>query len=241
MVKKTAQGLMLLAALLGSTSGVLARDLFKNAQFDVYGLFGGSTIVDAQYFDSAGRLYHSRYDPDYKFSLGVAVPYNKFLTIESGFTYGPNNLNLTNTNIFPHTVASGSVVVYPVDVYLGTLSAVVHAPVAFHHFQPYAEAGVEYDRFSPTTGAINTALNQGWASTSIALINHNDKFGFNVGGGLDRKLGKRLTFRIDVRDHLTSSPAFGLPNSYSEAIFPVKGRCNNIIYEAGFLYHLGKH
>ncbi len=106
MVKKTAQGLMLLAALLGSTSGVLARNLFKNAQFDVYGLFGGSTIVDAQYFDSAGRLYHSRYDPDYKFSLGVAIPYNKFLTIESGFTYGPDNLNLTNTNIFPHTVAA---------------------------------------------------------------------------------------------------------------------------------------
>jgi opacity protein-like surface antigen len=240
MLKKTAQGLMVLAALLWSTSGVEARDLLKNAQFDVYGLFGGSTILDARYFDSSGRLYHTRYEPDYKFSIGVAVPYNRFLTIESGFTYGPDNLVLTNTNIFPHTVASGSVVVYPVNVYLGTLSAVVHAPIAPRHFQPFVEGGVEYDRFSPTTAAINTALTQGWASTSTALINHNDKFGFNVGGGLDRKLTKRLTFRIDVRDHVTSSPAFGLPNSYSDARFPIQGRCNNLIYEAGFLYHLGK-
>jgi opacity protein-like surface antigen len=206
---------------------------------DVYGLVGGSTIIDAQYFDSAGRLYHTRFEPSPKFNIGVAVPYNKFLSIESGFSYGPNDLVLTNTNIFPHT-SPLSVTVFPVNVYLGTLSAVVHAPFSARHFQPYVEAGLEYDRFSPTQSAIIDAVQHGWASTSTALINHNDKFGFNLGAGLDRKLTKRLTFRIDARDHVTSSPAFGLPNSYSAAIFPVKGHCNNLVYTAGFVYHLGK-
>ena len=239
MMKKTVQGLMVLAALVWSTGGVQARDLFKNAQFDVYGLFGGSTIVDAQYFDSAGRLYHTRFEPSPKFSLGVSVPYNKFLSIETGFSYGPNDLVLTNTNIFPHTSPS-SVTVFPVNVYLGTLNAVVHAPYTFRKFQPYVAGGVEYDRFSPTQAAVASALRNGWASTSTALINHNDKFGFSLGAGLDRKLTKRLSLRIDARDHVTSSPAFGLPNSYSNAFYAVKGRCNNIVYTAGFVYHLGK-
>jgi len=240
MLKKTVQGLLVLTALLWGSAGVQARDLFQNAQLDVYGLAGGSTIFDAQYFNSAGRLYHTRFDPDYKFSVGGAVPYNKFLSIEAGFTMGPNNLVLTNTNVFPHT-SPGSVTVFPVKDYLGTLSAVVHAPWSWHHFQPYVEAGIEYDRFTPSQSAIIEGVQHGWASTSTALINHNDKFGFNMGLGVDRKLTKRLTFRIDARDHITSSPAFGLPNSYNDgAIFPVKGRCNNAVYTAGFVYHLGK-
>jgi opacity protein-like surface antigen len=239
MVKKTVQGLMVLTALLWSTGGVQARDLLQNAQFDVYGLVGGSTIVDAQYFDSAGRLYHTRFDPNYKFSIGAAVPYNKFLSIEVGYTQGPNNLVLTNTNVFPHT-SPASVTVFPVNDYLGTLSAVVHAPVSYRHFRPYGEVGVEYDRFTPTRSAIIDGVQNGWAATSTALITHNDKFGFNVGGGLDRKLTKRITFRIDARDHVSSSPAFGLPNSYSAADYPVKGHCHDLVYTAGFMYHLGK-
>ena len=71
------------------------------------------------------------------FDIGVDVPYNKFLSIESGFTYGPNDLGPTNTNIFPHTVAAGSVRVFPVHDYVGNLSAVAHAPVSFRHFRPY--------------------------------------------------------------------------------------------------------
>jgi outer membrane protein W len=87
---------------------------------------------------------------------------------------------------------------------------------------------------------MTTALTKGFAADSTAQINHNDKLGINLGVGLDRKLTKRLTFRIDVRDHVTSSPAFGLPNTYSYANYPVSGRANNIVYTAGILFHLGK-
>ena len=95
----------------------------QRCQVDVFVLGGGSTFVDAQYFDSAGRLYHSRFEVGPKFTLGVAVPYGKLLSIETAFTSGPNNLVVTNTNVFPHVG-----VVYPVRVYIGSVSAVVHAP-----------------------------------------------------------------------------------------------------------------
>jgi len=168
----------------------------------------------------------------------VAVPYGKLLSIESAYSSGPNNLVVTNTNVFPHVGVE-----YPIRAYIGSLSAVFHAPVSLFHVRPYAEGGVEYDRFSPTPAAITTAQNQGFASVNTAHITHNDKFGINLGGGLDRKLSKRLTFRIDLRDHITGSPAFGLPpqpNSDSIASFPVSGRAHDLVYTAGILLHLGK-
>jgi opacity protein-like surface antigen len=221
-----------------SVGAAHARDIFQDAKADVFLLGGGSTLVDANYFDSAGRAYHSRFDLGPKFMLGVEAPYGKLLSIETAYSYGPNNLVVTNTNVFPHVGT-----VYPVRVYIGSLSAVIHSPVARFHIRPYAEGGVEYDRFSPTPAAITVAEDQGFGAVSTALITHNDKFGLNVGGGLDRKLTKRLTFRIDLRDHITSSPAFGLPpkpTADSAASFPVPSRAHNIEYTAGLVFHLGK-
>lgn len=239
---KTVQGTMLLAVLLMSTGAVEARDLLKDAQADVFVLGGGSTLVDANNFAEAGRLFHSRFDLGYKFTVGVAVPYGKLLSIETAFTTGPNNLYLTNINIFPHTAAAGAIREYPSRTYIGSLSAVIHTPGSFHHFRPYAAGGVEYDRFSPTPEAI-TAAKSGFGTVSTAIITHNDKFGLNLGCGIDRRFTRRITFRIDLRDHVTSSPAFGLPPVQtvdSLAIFPVKGHANNIVYTAGILFHIGK-
>jgi len=243
MMKKTVQGLMALTVLLLSTGAAQARDILKDAQADVFVLGGASTFVDAQYWNSAERLWHSRFEVGPKYTLGVAVPYGKLLSIETAFTTGPNNFFVTDLNVFPHNQTDGSIREYPVRFYSGSLSGVFHAPITLFHLRPYAEGGVEYDRFSPTTEAITVARNQGFGSVSTALITHNDKFGVNLGGGLDRKLSKRLAFRIDLRDHITSSPAFGLPpqpSFDSMASFPVSGRAHNLEYTAGIVFHLGK-
>ena len=235
---KTMLAWMALGTLLASAASLHARDLLKDAQADIFVLGGASTLVDAQYFKGAGNLYHSRFDFGPKVTVGVAVPYGKLLTIETAFTTGPNNLWLSNVNIFPHHGVE-----YPSRTYIGSLSAVVHAPSSLFHIRPYAAGGVEYDRFSPTPAAVSTARHEGFGAVSTALITHNDKFGVSIGGGLDRRLAKRITFRIDLRDHITSSPAFGLPPVQtidSLAVFPVKGRANNIVYSAGILFHIGK-
>jgi len=238
MMKKTVQGLMALAVLLLSAGAAPARDIVKNIQFDVFVLGGGSTLVDVQNWQSAGRPYHSRFEVGPKITLGVAVPWGKLLSFETAYTYGPNNFYVTNLAVFPHVPVE-----YPVRFYSGSISGVVHAPSSLFHLRPYAEAGVEYDRYSPTPAAITTAKNQGFGAVSTAIINHNNKVGITVGGGLDRKILKRLTFRIDLRDHITGSPAFGLPfksDSGDTAFFPVTGRANNLEYTAGFVFHLGK-
>lgn len=238
MMKKTVQGLMALAVLCLAADAAHARDLTKDIQADVFVLAGASTLVDAQSWTAADHAYHTRSDLGLKYTVGVAVPFGKLLKIETAFTGGPNNLILTDTSLNPrHDI------VYPVRFYSGSVTAVAHSPFAFMHFRPYGAAGVEYDRYSPTQSAMTTAKNLGFASVNTASINHNDKTGIVFGGGLDRKLTKRLTFRIDLRDHITGKPGFGLPLAAtpdSNAYYPLYGRANNIIYTAGFMYHLGK-
>jgi opacity protein-like surface antigen len=239
MMKKTVQGLMALVVLLSSTGAAQARDIFKDAQADVFVLGGGSTLVDAQSWNFASRQFHSRFELGPKFTIGVAVPYGKLLSIETAFTTGPNNLYVTNLNQFPHNPVG-----YPARFYSGSLAAVVHAPFSLFHVRPYAEGGVEYDRYSPTPAAITTAKSQGFAAVSTTIITHNDKVGLSIGAGLDRKIMKRVTFRLELRDHITGSPAFGLPLQPTidslGASYPVAGRANNIEYTAGILFHLGK-
>jgi outer membrane protein W len=133
--------------------------------------------------------------------------------------------------------------VYPVRDYIGSLSAVFHSPVTFKGFRPYAAGGVDYIRFDPTPAAVAYAKNVGFAAVTTATINENSKLGINVGAGVEHKITKRLRLRIDVRDHVTSSPAFGLPpepNESNAVGFPVKGRAHNLEYTAGVVYHVGK-
>jgi hypothetical protein len=238
MVKKIVQGAMALAILAMGTGTAQARDLLKDAQADVFVLGGWSTFVDPQTWQSVA-LYHSRMEQGYKFTIGVSVPYGKLISFESAFTYGPNNLVVENVNIFPH-----SGVVYPVDTYIGSLDGVFHAPFDIKHFRPYAVGGVEYDHYSPTQSATDFALDHGFAGASTTYMTHNDKVGLNVGIGLDRKIVKRLNFRIDVRDHVTGAPAFGIPPKPTfdslGAFYPATGRVNNLVYEIGLVYHLGK-
>ncbi len=245
MKKKIVGGLMVLAVgclSAGAGQAVDLHNLLPGAQLDIFGLAGGSTLVDAQYWLSAGNLFHSRFTAGTKFMIGADVPYGKIVSIETAFTMGPNNMIVTNTDQNPRQD-----ILYRTRFYSGSASALFHAPAVRRLFQvrPYAELGMEYDRYSPTDQAVAYAYNYGFAAVATQVdINHNDKFGLNAGGGLDRKLSKRWTFRIDLRDHICGSPAFGLPyipTTDSAASYPVKGRANNLEYTAGFIYHLGKH
>ena len=238
MVKKIVQGLIVLTALLWAAGAAQAADLLTKMQADIFVLGGGSTLINPHYFVDAGRLYHSQLDYGPKYMVGASFPYGRILSIEMSYMGGPNNLNVTNIQVYPRKG-----VVYPVRVYTGNLSAIIHVPYSFMHLRPYVDGGVEYDRFAPTTAAISYATNHGFASASTASLTHNNKLGVSAGFGVERKLTKRLALRVDLRDHVTSSPAFGLPPSPTSGNpvgYPVIGRGNDIAYTAGIVLHLGK-
>ena len=91
---------------------------------------------------------------------------------------------------------------------------VAHYSRLWRGVRPYGVVGVEYDIFSPTTSAQTLAKTQGFAVAPSATLASQGKPGFNFGGGFDYKVASKVDLRIDVRDHLTGSPTYGLPIVY---------------------------
>ncbi len=113
---------------------------------------------------------------------------------------------------------------------------VAHAPRSFLGFKPYLAAGLEYDRFSPV--GPSSDIFSGFVNVALGAAN---KVGVNYGGGVDMKLLPYLNLRLDVRDHLTSTPTYGLPSSSSTGpYFPVSGAAHDLEYSAGIVLHFKK-
>ncbi|MGD1156580.1 MAG: outer membrane beta-barrel protein [Terriglobia bacterium] len=232
MTKKTVQGLMVAAALCFSTVAAHARDL----SFDVFVMGSGSTLFDTRYFGSADEKYRSSYATAVKYVVGVEVPLGKILGVEAAYASGPNDLRVTNISLNP-TVTT----VYGVRNNVGSVDLVAHAPFSRFGFRPYLAVGWDYHRFAPTLVGKTQAESQGFGAVSTATLVATNKLGVNCGGGVEHKISRRVSFRLDVRDHLTGSPTFGLPaQAPTGAIFPVSGLAQNVVYSAGIVVHFGK-
>jgi hypothetical protein len=232
MTKKTVQGLMVAAAVGFSTVAAHARDV----RFDVFVMGSSSTLFDTRYFGSADEEYRSSYATAVKYVVGVEVPLGKILGVEAAYASGPNDLRVTNTSLNP-TVTTA----YSARNNVGSVNLVAHAPFARLGFRPYLTVGWDYHRFAPTLAGKEQAESRGFGAVSTATLSATNKLGVNCGGGIEHKIFRRVSLRLDVRDHLTGSPTFGLPAQASTgATFPVSGLAQNVVYSAGIVVHFGK-
>ena len=243
MLKRQVVSAMTLVLLFCSHSNALdLRPNWKNLNISFFGMVGGSTLFDSRYFKSADEVYHSSYTTGNKIVFGTGVPINNIFTIETSYMVGPNTLLVTNTSHNPHTFIE-----YPMRSHSLSIGGTARSPVAILSFRPYAAAAWDYTRYAPTLAAnviannISGSPNGGFGAVSTAQLNEDKKIGLSIGVGLEHKISGRLNLRIEARDHVTTSPNFGLPSSGSTtAIFPVGGYANNIVYSIGFIYRIGK-
>jgi outer membrane protein W len=230
--RKTAQVVVAAVALCLSTVAAHARDI----RFDVIVMGGGSTVFNTTYFTSADERYRSSYATDARYTVGIEVPLGKILAVEATYSSGNNNLRVTNTSLEPDQTIQ-----YGVRNKVGSVGLVAHAPFSRWGFHPYATLGWDYHRFAPTLAGKKEAEAQGFAAAGWAKLKFTDKLGLNCGVGVERKISRRLSLRLDVRDHFSGSPTFGLPpQSSTSAIFPAKGLAQNVVYSAGLVIHFGK-
>jgi outer membrane protein W len=233
MTKKTVQGLMVAATLCFSTVAAQARDLMS---FDAFLMGGGSTVFNTWSFVGADEKYRSSYVTAAKYVVGFDVPLGKILGIEVAYASGHNDLRLTNVTLYPEVSTQ-----YSVRNNVGSAGLVAHAPFSRFGFRPYLAVGWDYHRYAPTLAGKEHAILVGFGAVSTATLVTSNKLGVNGGGGLEHKISQRVTFRLDIRDHLTGSPTFGLPaHATTSAIFPVRGFAENVVYSAGIVVHIGK-
>jgi Outer membrane protein beta-barrel domain len=195
----------------------------------------GSTLYDTNRFTVNTNDFRSAFSSGGKVIFGGEYSFTKILGFEGSYAYGPNDLRLTNTSN-----TSSPTTGYGMRTQRVSGDLMVHSPASFLGVRPYLSGGLEFDHFGPTSGAQSLASNSGFAGFDTTLSASN-KLGLNYGGGVEWKFFPALALRFDVRDHVTGSPNFGLPNrSSSGAFFPVSGAAHNLEYAAGIVLHFGK-
>jgi len=63
-----------------------------------------------------------------------------------------------------------------------------------------------------------------------------NQVGVNYGGGVDWGFFPTLALRLDLRDHITGTPTYGL----STARYSVSGDAHNVELSLGLVFHIGK-
>jgi outer membrane protein W len=231
--KRFVQGLIAAVALcLTATVGRAQNSL-------LYFTVGATTLQDARTFQEAFIPYSTNYANGGGANLGFEMPLKKSKVFGLEFTYGlsQNNLRLTNDSTSPVTTKS-----YALRDSRFSGDLVLHAPSTYHNARPYFLVGVEYDHYSPTSHASTLATTTGFGYWPTAKLSSEGDGGVNIGGGIDYKLTEKVGLRLDVRDHITSSPTLGLPygaTTSSPAWYPVSGNASNIEYTIGLVYHFG--
>jgi len=211
------------------------------AQTSLLYLTGGGTIVrDTRSFDEAFIPYQTVFANGGGGNLGIEVPLKKSKVFGLDLAYGfsQNNLELTKEDVNPVVTKA-----YGLRDSRFSADIDIHSPGTFRNIRPYFVLGVEYDHYSPTSQATTLAASTGFGYYPTAKLNSEGDGGVNFGGGLDYKLTEKWGVRIDVRDHVTSSPTLGLPygtTTSSPAYFPISGNAHNILYTIGLVYHFGK-
>ena len=210
---------------------------YKLEKFKVFVMGGGSSLFSSHSFTQNYRDWESKYVTGGKVIMGGEYRLSKILGFEGAYSFGANDLDITNLTADPNTTTRFGIRVQRVS---GNI--VLHSRQLISGLRPYATAGLEYVRFSPTDDAKETASTAGgFGSTAQVDVRPDNRFGFNYGAGLEWRLSRVLGLRLDVRDHLTGSPHYQLPTTGSTTgMFPVSGIAHDLEYSAGLVFYFGK-
>jgi opacity protein-like surface antigen len=224
-VGKLLQALAVAIALGASATALNAED------FSVFVMGSVSSLFDNGSYNEYTTPYGSAYKTGAGITFGAEVPLGKILGVEGSYTKVRNNLAITDYGLSTPQESG-----YGIHDQRLSGDLVAHAPRSFLGIKPYLAAGLEYDRFSPVGPSSN--IFSGFVNVSLGAAN---KMGINYGGGVDMNLLPHVSLRVDVRDHLMSTPTYGLPSSSSTGpYFPVSGAAHDLDYSAGLVLHLGK-
>jgi opacity protein-like surface antigen len=229
-VRKLSQILLVVAVLCSSAAALHAQSI------SVFGMGTFSSLFDKGTYTVPAGQFSSSYNTGGGFTVGAESPlFLRIIDVEGSYSLVRNNLQLLDQAVSPSVESA-----YGVRNQRVSGDLVGHLPKYIFGFRPYLAGGVEFDRYSPLLPG--TGFFSFFNGYSNVVLHNNDSVGFNYGGGVDLRLARRVSFRVDLRDHVTGSPTYGLPSSSTSghAIFPIGGYAHDLEYSAGVVFRLGK-
>jgi hypothetical protein len=207
----------------------LSASLARAQGIRVFVMGSGSFRQDDRFFiNSANQRFQSSYASGGKITFGGELSLANIIGVEGSYGYGRNNLRIRN-------LSQSQTLGYGVRTQRVSANLVGHSPISFLGLRPYATGGLEYDHLAPTDQANRLAFTQGFAGQLLTLGGSN-QVGVNYGGGVDWGFFPTLALRLDLRDHITGTPTYGL----STARYSVSGAAHNVELSLGLVFHIGK-
>ena len=217
----TAVGTLLFALL-------LASDLKAQGDLRVEAFGGGSVLKADRSFLVDGEPFRSSFADGGKFGFRGTVDLTKHWAVEAAYSYGTNNLRITDLGEVPPRVVGFGTRVHDVSG-----NALYFLDLSGTRLRPFLTAGIGFARYNPTSQAKAAAVALTFTGEPT-VINGTNQPDFNFGAGVEATLTDHWGARFDLRDHLTGLPTFGV----TKALFPVSGTAQNIEYSVGVVFHL---
>ncbi len=218
--------LVLCLATLLSTHG-FAQDLNPRITF----LGGASLLSGSRSFVIGPSLFDTRFENGIKIGIRGTVNLKEHWGAEGTYSFSSNGLQVTR-------VLPAAVQTYGVHLHQLTGNALYFFTAKDRSFRPFITAGVGLSRYSPTSDAKLTAAQNFLGQP--AVLASTSSFNFNFGGGIETRPWDHFGVRLDLRDHLTAIPRFGLPQaatSPAAPFFPIQGRAQDFEITTGLIYY----
>ena len=194
----------------------------------------GSFLRGERSFVLGGETFNTQFANAGRAKARLTLDLTKHFSIEGVYGFGTSNLRVTEQGGTPTQRAFG---IRQHEIQFNILH---FFSLGTRRVRPFLTTGVGALRFDPTDQAKALAAANDFLDAPAQLSSTNQVH-FAIGGGIEGRFSRWLGLRLDVKDHISAIPRFGVPQTTSGpggASYPVDGIVHNIQAEAGIVFYL---
>ena len=194
--------------------------------------FGGASLLSgSRSFVIGPSLFTTQFQNGIKIGVRGTANLREHWGAEGTYSFSSNDLQIAQA--LPVAVQSLGVHLHQV-----TGNALYFFTARDKSIRPFVTAGLGVSHFSPTSDAKLRAAQSFLGQP--AVIAGTSSFAFDFGGGIEWRPWDRFGLRLDLRDHLSAIPRFGLPQNATSPgapFFPIQGRAQDFEITTGLIYY----
>lgn len=220
----------LCAALLLLTTGLVAQE--SNPRVSLFG--SASLLQGERRFTLFGEDFRSKYFNGAKAGVRGTIDVSDKWSLEAGYRYGSNTLEIIEELGTP----SAETRRFAIRQHQLTASVLRLLNNRADRVEIFVAAGGGLTRFSLTDGAKTRAAME-FVNNPSSNARAENNWNFHFGMGLEAKLTQSWGLRIDVQDHISPYPRYGLPESNPGGgadFYPVSGVIHDIEPSLGIVF-----
>lgn len=218
------------ALLLLLTTGLVAQE--SNSRVSLFG--SASLLQGERRFTLFGEEFRSKYFPGAKVGARGTIDLSDKWSFEAGYRYGSNTLEIIEELGTPTAETRR----FAIRQHQLTASVLRLLNNRTDRVEVFVAAGGGLVRFSPTDRARARAAME-FVNNPSSDARAENNWNFHFGMGLEAKLTQSWGLRIDIQDHISPVPRYGLPESNPGGgadFYPVSGVMHDIEPSMGIVF-----